>query len=234
MKGNFESLAEKSEGQKLYEILSQLNLQSCRLRKENLEQLKQIDSIIIIGSSWTGKTTVRNMFSEIRNDDISFPKRVVTREQRPGDNLDENEFAEDLDDLKSKVNGGIIWKRDLGESSEYYGFKKAEEDSLPIYSGNNVLVRSRRELIQGSSDVIDNSLILLTYAPDDERGARNIKREGDYLEAKPLEKEIRASDRAVSMYPEAHIVVKNFDGQDAEAQRKDLEKILEAIKELKG
>ena len=48
-----------------------------------------------------------------------------------------------------------------------------------------------------------------------------------------MEKEVRASDRAISMYPEAHILVKNFDNQDREVQHEDLEKLLRVIKELK-
>ncbi len=235
MKSTFENPTEKipSDGEKLYEILSKLDLKSFRIRKENLEKLKQIDSIIIVGSSWSGKTTIRNTLTEVSDEKFSFPKRVITREQRPNDNLDENEFATDLNDLKSKVDGGLIWKRDLGEKVEYYGFKKSDSDSFPIYSANNALIRGREQLVQEPDNLVSNSLILLVYAPDDERGERNTKREGDYLESKPLQKEIRASDRAISLYPEAHILVKNFDDQDTEIQRQDLEKILNAIKELK-
>ncbi|MEK7142037.1 MAG: hypothetical protein AAB818_00445, partial [Patescibacteria group bacterium] len=195
-------------GEKLYGILSKLDLKSFRIRKENLEKLKQIDSMIIVGSSWSGKTTIRNMLVDIGGESFSFPKRVITREQRPNDNLDENEFANSLEDLKLKVNGGIIWKRNLGEKIEYYGFKKSEDDSFPVYSANNALVRGKDDLVQEPNNLVANSLILLVYAPDDERGDRNIKREGDYLESKPLEKEVRASDRAISMYPEAHFWLK--------------------------
>lgn len=235
MKLNLENSSERilNDGERLYIILSKLDLKSCRIRKENLEKLKQIDSIIIVGSSWSGKTTIRNILTEVNNESFSFPKRVITREQRPNDNLDENEFATDLDDLKSKVGGGLIWKRNLGEKIEYYGFKNPDNNSFPIYSANNALIRSKEELIQEPNNLISNSLIFLVYAPDNERSDKNRKREGNYLEDKLLQKEVRASDRAISLYTEAHILVKNFNNRDSEIQCDNLKKILNAIKELK-
>jgi guanylate kinase len=235
MKSNFKNPSEKipSDGKKLFQLLSGLDLKSLRIRKEYLGKLKNINSIIIIGSSWSGKTTVRNTLNQVGGEYFSFPKRVITREQRPNDNLDENEFAQDLDELKIKVDGGLIWKRDLGEKTEYYGFKKPEAETFPIYSANNALIRGRDDLIKEPQDLVSNSLILLVYAPDDEREDRNKKREGDYLDTKPLQKEVRASDRAISMYPEAHILVKNSNDQDLIAQKEDLGKILNAIRELR-
>lgn len=224
-----------SEGKKLYEVLSNSDLMSLRLRKENLEKLGEINSLIIIGSSWSGKTTVRNILADIASEYFDFPKRVITREQRPNDNLEENEFAIDLDDLKSKVDGGLIWQRDLGEKIEYYGFKMPRDNHLPVYSGNNALIRERNSLTQDPErDSVGNSLIILVYAPDDERVIRNQKREGEYLDDKPKQKEIRASDRAISMYPEAHILVKNYDLQDKNIQKDDLKKLLQVIDSLKN
>lgn len=53
-----------SDGKRLYEDLSHFDLKSLRLRKENLEHLQKISSLIIIGSSWSGKTTTRNMLHD--------------------------------------------------------------------------------------------------------------------------------------------------------------------------
>ena len=92
--------------------------------------------------------------------------------------MDENEFANSLEDLKLKVNGGIIWKRNLGEKLNIMVLKKSEDDSFPVYSANNALVRGKDDLVQEPNNLVANSLILLVYAPDDERGDRNIKREG--------------------------------------------------------
>lgn len=215
-----------SDGKRLYESLSHFDLKSLRLRKENLEHLQKISSLIIVGSSWSGKTTTRNMLHAIASQDFDFPKRVITREQRPNDNLDENEFAEDLNDLKLRVDGGIIWKRDLGEKIEYYGFKLPKKNCFPIYSANNALVREKNSLVQEpEKGLLNNSLVLLVYAPDDERVIRNQKREGNYLDDKPIQKMIRAQDRAISMYPEAHILVKNNDSQNPPDQKEELKKI---------
>jgi guanylate kinase len=224
-------------GEKLFSQLSQLELPTLRLRKENLEKLNNIDSVIIVGSSWSGKTTIRNVLAEAVSANpvpsFDFPKRVITRAQRPNDNLEENEFASDLEELKMKVAGGIIWKRNLGERIEYYGFKMPHENCLPIYSANNTLIRERDSLIQNPNQHgMQNSLVLLIYAPDDERAERNVKREGDYLEDKPEQKKIRASDRAISMYPEAHILVNNSDSTESAEQKHDLCELLNVLDSL--
>lgn len=220
----------KSENNKLLaESFEKLNLASCDLIYENLESLNEVKSIIIIGSSWSGKTTIRNILADLAGPEFSFPKRAVTREQRPNDDLNENEFAVDLDDLMERVGGGIVWSRDLGETHEYYGFKKPKEGTVPVYSANNLLVRDKEKLRLKDRDIVDNSLILLVYAPDGEREERNKKREGDYLNDKPKQKSIRLSDKSDSMYPYAHIVINNSNTQDLSIQRGELEKILGCI-----
>ena len=75
MKINLENPTEETPngGEKLYGILSKLDLKSFRIRKENLEKLKQIDSMIIVGSSWSGKTTIRNMLVDVGGENFSFP-----------------------------------------------------------------------------------------------------------------------------------------------------------------
>ena len=226
--------SDHSQGHDLYLALSQLNLKSLNIRKESLEKLKNIDSVIIIGSSWSGKTTIRDILDANKISPFSFPKRIITREQRPNDNLIENDFVQDLDSLKSRVRNGYIWKRDLGEKVEYYGFEEPEKESLPIYSANNAMIRERDSLIQEPKpQSIRGALILLIYAPDNERVERNAKREGSYLDDKPRQKQIRASDRAISMYQDCHILVKNSNTQDKEEQTNDLKALLGAIAKIK-
>lgn len=223
------------QGQKLYTLL-QDKVSTLELRS-NLLSLKEINAIIIIGSSWVGKTTIRNILYNLSTDDplYSFPKRVITRDQRPNDNLDENDFATSFHNLKEKVGKGIIWERDLGETKEYYGFQYPLENTIPIYSANNALLRQKDSLIQNiSSDYFDKALIVVVYAPDEERLDRNNKREGSYLDDKPLQKLTRLSDSSESMYNQAHIIVHNHNTQDMYLQKKDLQTLIESIKKIKN
>jgi guanylate kinase len=225
---------DESEGQRLYAALADNDLSTFRIRKSAIEKIKVIDSIIIIGSSWCGKTTIRNIFDRNKSDTFSLPKRVVTREQRPNDNLEENEFTSDLFSLKKRVKEGYIWKRDLGEKIEYYGFEEPKENTVPIYSANNALIREKDSLIgEPKEQSIQNALILLVYAPDRERLERNRKRESVYLDDKPEQKKIRSLDSAMSMYTSCHLLVKNSNSQDLKKQEHDLKMLLGIIVTIK-
>jgi len=223
-----------NQGGQLYQILDNKTV-TLEINKK-LKDLEEINSIIIAGSSWVGKTTIRNILKEVsnENDFFSFPKRVITREQRPNDNLDENSFASSLEELKKNDAMGIIRERELGESKEYYGFIKPPENSTPIYSGNNALVRQKDNLIQTiSKDYLGTTLVILVYASDGEHLERNTKREGNYLDSKPLQKLTRLSDSSDSLRNEAHIIVHNHNNQDLVLQKKELENLLNVIKQIK-
>lgn len=223
-----------TEGKKLLALLSTADFKTLRLRPENLEKLKSIQALFIVGASGVGKTTIRNILEGVAKEGFDFPTRIITRAQRPNDDLHENQFATDLDDLKRRVEGGLIWKRDLGENTEYYGFMKPKQNHFPIYSANNAFVRERDSLIQEpTNSPVDSSLIMLVHAPDDERNARRQERDGNYFDTRPAEHEIRSSQRAISTYPEAHVLVKNFNEQDKEALKEDLRKLMEIIALMK-
>ena len=222
------------KGEQLYKILNE-TMVTLETNKK-LKDLEEINSIIIAGSSWVGKTTIRNILKEVsnENDFFSFPKRVITREQRPNDNLDENAFASGLEELQKNDAIGIIWERELGESKEYYGFIKPSEDSIPIYSGNNALVRQKDNLIQTiSKNYLDTALIILVYTPDEERLERNTKREGNYLDSRPLQKLTQLSDSSGSLRNEAHVIIHNHNNQDLVLQKKELENLLNIIEQTK-
>lgn len=220
-------------GFQLYEKFSESQLETITLQ-EKIKSLHDIQSITIIGSSWSGKTTIRNILADIVHENpqlrVSFPKRVITREQRPNDNLEENEFAANFDVLKMLVGGGLIWQRDLGEKSEYYGFKLPDANTIPVYSANNALIRGKGKLIQEPLQYKpDTNLILLVHVPDRERLERNQKREGNYLADKPKQKQVRLEDTALSMMSESHILVRNDNFVDKKQQRYELFNIVKTI-----
>jgi guanylate kinase len=219
------------EGSSILQKLSAIQPQVLRLNQNNLQNLKVPTSLIIIGSSWCGKTTIRNLLSKIASPHIfDLPKRFITRERRPNDDLEENDFAENLEHLKTCVDGGVIWKRNLGERVEYYGFKTPREGRFPIYSANNALVGDSDSILQAPDNFsVDKALVLLVHAPDDEREQRRLQRDGSFLDTRPIQKKVRQSDRADSMYEQCHILVDNSNARDLGVQQKQLTLLLNAL-----
>src|SRR3989344_895646 len=68
------------------------------LKPEKLANLQHIDSIVIVGPSAAGKSTfgdaarVLVKSEEGMSGPFIVPKRIVSRPQRAGDNLEENDF----------------------------------------------------------------------------------------------------------------------------------------------
>lgn len=86
-------------GARLLQLLRLIKLNSVKLRPENLSRLREIDAVFIVGSSFTGKSTLADILREAIADSpqeftsIFIPKRVITRPQRQNDNLVENSFV---------------------------------------------------------------------------------------------------------------------------------------------
>ncbi len=204
-------------GQKLIDLIQQANLNTLRLRRSHLVMLEDIKSVIFVGSSFVGKTTLVDVIREAVNEDpdtfgqLRIPKRIITRPQRQNDNLIENEFRT-LDEFREMVAGGQIgmhWVRKMeGIRTEQYGFLPVEPDTIPLYSANNAVINNRESVEPGS--LLEKALIVAIYAPEDIRRKRLFERSPDLVNDKPEEVAYRLEDRAINMYPDAHIVVKNF------------------------
>lgn len=207
----------KQAGQKLIDLIQQANLNTLRLRRSNLATLEDIESVIFVGSSFVGKTTLVDVIREAVKEDpdtfgqLCIPKRIITRPQRQNDNLVENEFRT-LDEFREMVVKGEIgmhWIRRMeGTRTEQYGFLPVEPGTIPIYSANNAVINNRESVEPNS--LLEKSLIVAIYAPEDIRRKRLFERSPDLVNDKPEEVAYRLEDRATNMYPDAHIVVKNF------------------------
>ncbi|GEM_PF-1344936 len=204
-------------GKKLVQLLNDRDLDSLRIRAENLETLEKIDAIIIVGSSFTGKSTlvdaVRNAITQDPQalGHLSVPKKIITRPQRENDNLLENDFRSPAEFATMVQNGevGLHWVRKMeGTRTENYGFLPPKPGTIPVYSANNAIVNNRESV--NPKDLLEKSLLIAVYAPEDIRKHRLFDRSPDLVAQKSEEVTYRLADKAVNMFPESPIVVKNF------------------------
>lgn len=228
------------EGHRLADLLVSSSLDSIRLRTKNLEKLKQISDVIFVGSSLVGKSTlVDAVRSAMKTDEklgsvFQIPKRIITRPQRANDNLVENQFAT-ADEFKEMVQRGDIglhWVRKMeGDREEKYGFLSTDKNKIPIFSANNAIINNKVSVMP--PDLLEHSLIIAVYSPDDLRSERMQQRSPDLIKDKPQEVKYRLGDRAINMYPEAHLVIKNF-GRYQDLAKEDLVNLFSLILELKS
>lgn len=220
-----DEVTSKQVGQKLIGLMQQANLDTLRLRRNNLARLEDIESIIFVGSSLVGKTTLVDVTREAINEDpdtfrqFRVPKRIITRPQRQGDNLVENEFrtVDEFREMVARGEIGMHWTRKMeGTRTEQYGFLPVEAGAIPVYSANNAVVNNRESVEPNS--LLKKSLIVAIYAPEDIRRKRLFERSPDLVNEKPEEVAYRLEDKAINMYPDAHIVVKNFGRYEQQAK----------------
>lgn len=231
--------APSEEGSRLVDLLEQADLSSIRVRTKNLEKLKQISDVIFVGSSLVGKSTLVDAVRNAMNTDdalasvFQIPKRVITRPQRANDNLVENQFVtvDEFEEMVRRGDVGLHWVRKMeGNREEQYGFLRVDEGKIPIFSGNNAIINNKESVMP--PDLLEHSLIIAVYSPDDLRGERMRQRSPDLIKDKPQEVSYRLSDRAINMYPEAHLVVKNF-GHYQDLTKEDMVRLFTIINKIK-
>jgi len=206
-------------------LIHRANLSTLRLCREKLVGLSGVESVIFVGSSFVGKTTLVDVIRRAINRDpntfkqFHIPKRIITRPQRQNDNLVENEFHT-LDEFRKMVvreEIGMHWVRKMeGTRTESYGFLPVEPGVIPIYSANNAVINNRGSVTPNG--VLEKALIVAIYAPEDIRRNRLFERSPDLVHEKPEEVAYRLADEAINMYPDAHIVVKNFGRYEQQAK----------------
>ncbi|MBI3589418.1 MAG: NUDIX domain-containing protein [Candidatus Liptonbacteria bacterium] len=231
---------QEQEGSSLIDLLKSKDLGSIRLRTRNLEKLKQIQDVIFVGSSLVGKTTLVDALRNAMKTDrtlaqlFQIPKRVITRPQRANDNLVENQFvtADEFGEMVRRGDIGLHWVRKMeGNREERYGFLDVDKSRIPIFSGNNAIINNKESVMP--PNLLEHSLIIAVYSPDDLRDERMQQRSPDLIKDKPEEVSYRLSDRAINMYPEAHLVVKNF-GHYQGSTKEDIVRLFSLISELKS
>lgn len=204
-------------GRELLQSLTFADLRSLRTRSTNLQQLERIDAAIVIGSSGTGKTTLEHLVREASVKDpllqgrISVPKKVITRELRPGETDVVYTVPEAFPDLITSKSLGLYGTKLMeGGREERYGFLSADPATLPVFFANNGIVKNP-ELVQPEG-LLQHALLIAIYAPEEIREARLRHRSPEYFTTKAHEGAFRLSEeeRAANFIRQAHIVVKNF------------------------
>jgi ribose 1,5-bisphosphokinase PhnN len=138
-------------------------------------RLNGIRSVVVVGSSGCGKTT---LVSGIRTppycDHVVVPRRLVTRRARQGEDPRENRHI-DRDLFQRLAETGRLdpcWNRVLERGrEERYGFESvdATDGRLRIYSANNGFVRDPNPSVQR---VLDSALVVVATTGQESRRAR--------------------------------------------------------------
>ncbi|HXE09877.1 MAG TPA: hypothetical protein VN554_00445 [Verrucomicrobiae bacterium] len=168
--------------------------------------MKRPTSIIVVGSSGNGKTTLVNGLRAYE-DTFIFPKRYITRPQRKGDDLIENEHVDParFDELLDAGHLAVAWTRPLGKTRrERYGFEtiQPEESRMVVYSANNALLRDETAVVP--ANLFGDSFIVLVKAPDRVRQERVFGRSPDLRQE---EMDIRLQDNGLDLVPRVDMVI---------------------------
>lgn len=173
--------------------------------------MKSFESVVVVGSSCSGKTTLVNgLRTEEYQDKLTIPQRYITRPIRHNDDLTEN-LPIGKENFKERANTGRInphWERILdGGRRERYGFAAVapEDERLRIYSANNAFLRDRSPSV---TKVLDSGLVIFVMATTESRDTRLDERSPDML--KP-ERFLRLEDRGVDILHAADVEIEVID-----------------------
>lgn len=235
--GDMNVQATQKEGEKLAEYLSFL-LQSNEappvwIDKENLKEIKEVRSILVVGPSSSGKTTMVNMMRAIIEHDamrmFEIPKRLTTRPLRENEDLIENDIVT-KEEFAKRIDGGLAWDRDMGDGRvERYGFPKVAHDKIAIYSANSAILEPTARII-AHSDFFAHTLIVFVNASVEVLERRMQERSPDLFRDHPREVHMRLHEVFVS--PKTHVVVDHSD-DSFETLERSAKLILGAVQELR-
>lgn len=161
-----------------------------------------IDSIVLVGSTCTGKTTLANAIRAAAIPGLDVPRRYVTRAPRAGDTTDEATHVTnaELDAMIEAGTVGLHWSRTFESGHvERYGFAKPRPDTVPFYSANNAICTTP----------LPNALVIGVYAPDAIREQRLLARSPELVRDRPEEARARLAESTEAVVPLSHIVVDN-------------------------
>ena len=171
--------------------------------------------IAIVGSSCSGKSTLVATARSCALD-IHFPKRLITRTARLGDDIVENEYCSlaTLQRLWTSMQLSVRWDRNLGgEHREHYAFRPLEISMPNVLSANNSFARN--ESVNWCGAVSPAITLVLIHAPSELRASRLHDRSPDLIQTKAAETEVRLGDNADDLRKSVHFVINNYGKNEA-------------------
>lgn len=169
--------------------------------------MSKIDSLIVVGSTCCGKTSIVRGLREFYGKKIIIPLRYITRPQRANDDLVENQPVpmKKFQELLRNYEIDVWWKRPMeGDRVELYGFEtvKNPENKFRVYSANNAILRDKEAHLKN----IGTYKVLAIKADHNVRVARLHKRSPDLSQK---EVEYRLSDNGIDVIEKADFVIDN-------------------------
>lgn len=205
--------------------------------EENLCKLKFIESVVIVGSTCAGKTTIADAIrksSASQMGRIEVPLRYITRPKRQNDNTNENIHVSP-EELSQKILDGDIglhWVRNMeGNREERYGFKKVEDNKMPVYSANNAIYNNAKSI--SPEGILSGALFLGVYAPDEIRRERLLIRSPDLLRSNPEEVAYRLADSSDNIFNHIHVAIHNY-GVSENSSVQEAVQLVEHIVKTRG
>lgn len=207
----------------------------------------KIESVIVVGESGTGKTTLVNTLrgvlrsDVVLSDQITIPKRIVTRPQRRNDDVVENMFVtpRQFEDLIAQGAVSMHWERELEGTKTYlglipkdevgpykrprlerYGFLKPEDGKMPVYSANSAILWNTSSV--RPLGILNTSLIVAAYALDETRLKRIQRRSPDLTMA---EMQKRLGTRSYLSMVHSHLAIITEEGYEQDSKKEVVELI---------
>jgi ribose 1,5-bisphosphokinase PhnN len=144
-------------------------------------------NVVIAGASGVGKTTLVERIGQMSfasEGTLSVARRLVTREQRPGESHSESDFVSKRELGWLQCTGAVrfIWSREMSDRTEYYGFHIPDETDIVIYPSNDAIIPhlARFERLIGAV-----SLLIVLTCPQDVRESRLMGRSPELWADKP-------------------------------------------------
>ena len=204
----------------LRELVNRAGLQSAHFVGEGSRGILDIDSILVVGSTCAGKSTLVRALREapiFRRGAIDLPVRYVTREARIGDLAAETRHLSPLefDAMAARGELAVRWTRPMEAGrEERYGFGIPRAGSFPVFSANNAVVSSAASVVPAGA--LHRAMIVEVFAPVAVRRARLMERSPDLCAKRPEEAAHRLAEDSRVIRAAVHVVIENH-GEHEEA-----------------
>jgi ribose 1,5-bisphosphokinase PhnN len=163
-----------------------------------------IDTLVVVGPSGAGKTTLVDAVRDANLPGIDVPLRYVTRPPRTSDSPRET-IHRSPEQFEQQVRDGSIvlhWTRHLeAERTIRYGFAAVRPGTLAVLSANSAILSRDADLQPAAA--LAHALVLGVVAPRSVREARLVRRSTDVGPAELAYRLAHDHD------PEAHVTIDN-------------------------